>query len=147
MLYRLRRFWASINKLALGCILILLAMGWALVLSAMIPPGQEGIFPIPMVAAKQALWLLLGLVALFVAASVDYHILLRLTFWIYGAGLLLLFLVLGVGITSFGARRWFALGEVFIQPGEFVKLGVLLMAVRLAGTAPRWVDPLRRVIG
>ena len=144
MFYRLRRFWNGLNKLSLSCVLLLLAIGWALVLSATLPPGQEGAFPIPTVALKQALWLSIGLVALFVGASVDYHILLRLSSWIYGGGLLLLGLVLGVGITSFGARRWFALGEVFIQPGEFIKLGVLLMAVRLAGSTPRWVDPLGR---
>jgi rod shape determining protein RodA len=56
---------------------------------------------------------------------------------------MLLTLVLGVGITSFGARRWFALGRIYAQPGEFVKLGVLLLTVRLA-SIPLRVRPLRR---
>ena len=144
MLYRLRRFWGSLNKIALGCALLLLAVGWALVLSATLPGGQETVFPLPADAAKQALWVALGLVALFVMATVDYHVLLRLSPWIYGGALFLLALVLGIGHTSAGARRWFNLGKVYLQPGEFTKLGVLLMAVRLAAGAPSTAATERR---
>lgn len=143
MWYRLSRFWMSLNKLTLVCTLLLLATGWALVLSATLPPGQETVLPLPAYAARQAVWIALGLLALAAGATIDYHVLLRLSPWLYGGSLLLLGLVLGVGQTSFGARRWFKLGTVFMQPGEFTKLGVLLMVVRLAATAARRISPLR----
>src|SRR6266478_2151294 len=124
------RFWKSLNKLTLGCTLLLLATGWALVLSATLPPGQDTVLPLPAYAARQSVWIACGLLALAAGATIDYHVLLRLSPWLYGGSLLLLGLVLGVGQTSFGARRWFKLGTVFMQPGEFTKLGVLLMVVR-----------------
>jgi rod shape determining protein RodA len=143
VIYRLRRFWESLNKLTLACVLALMAAGWALVLSASLPPGQESLLPLPEYAVRQAIWMSLALMVLLAGVSVDYHVLLRLAPWFYGAGLMLLILVLGVGITSFGARRWFALGKVYAQPGEFVKLGVLLLTVQLAA-APVRVRSLRR---
>jgi len=141
--YRLSRFWMSLNKLTLACTLLLLATGWALVLSATLPPGQDTVLPLPTYAARQAIWIALGLLALAAGATIDYHVLLRLSPWLYGGSLMLLGLVLGIGQTSFGARRWFKLGTVFMQPGEFTKLGVLLMVVRLAATAARRTSPLR----
>jgi rod shape determining protein RodA len=144
MWYRFRRFAASLNWLLLACILVLMACGWALVLSATVPAAQDGPFPIPPLAARQAVWALLSLAALLAGAMVDYHVLLRLGPWLYAAAILLLTLVLGVGHTSFGARRWFALRGIFMQPGEFTKLGMLLVVVRLAGVGWRDPDPLRR---
>ncbi len=144
MWYRVRRFWSSLNKMVVVCTVLLLAVGWALVLSATLPPAQGGIFPLPTAVVRQSTWIGFGFIVLMAGASVDYHLLVRLSLWIYGIGLLLLVLVLGVGVESFGARRWFALGTVFMQPGEFIKLGVLLMVVRLAAAAPQWVNPLKR---
>jgi len=146
-MYRLARFWESLDKTVLFCTLILMAVGWALVLSATLPPGQEGAFPLPLVAIKQAVWLALALGVLVLATSVDYHVLLRIAPWIYGTSLFLLALVLAVGHTSFGARRWFSLGLFFFQPGELTKLGVLLMAARMIAAMPertrwtKWAGP------
>jgi len=142
--YRVRRFAESLNWLLLACLLLLMAAGWGLVLSAAMPPNQEGPWPIPAFAARQAVWAMLGLIALMAGAMVDYHVLLRLGPWLYAIGLILLTLVLGVGHTSFGARRWFALRGIFMQPGEFTKLGMLLVLVRLAAGQARDPDPLRR---
>lgn len=144
MWYRVRRFAESLNWLLLACLLLLMAAGWGLVLSAAMPPNQEGPWPIPAFAARQAVWAMLGLIALMAGAMVDYHVLLRLGPWLYAIGLILLTLVLGVGHTSFGARRWFALRGIFMQPGEFTKLGMLLVLVRLAAGQARDPDPLRR---
>ncbi len=143
-MYRLRRFLGSLNPLVAGCALILLAVGWALVLSATLPPGQPEIFPLPLLAKRQAVWIVLALLVLFAGISADYHVLLRLGPWIYGGGLFLLALVLGIGHTSFGARRWFVLGKVFIQPGEFVKLGVLLLVAAQAAASGRREPIVRR---
>ncbi|MEK7476205.1 MAG: rod shape-determining protein RodA [Candidatus Coatesbacteria bacterium] len=143
MWYRVRRFAASLNWLLLACLLTLMAAGWALVLSATLPSGQDGPWPVPAFALRQAVWATLGLGALVAGAMVDYHVLLRLGPWIYGVGVMLLTLVLAVGHTSFGARRWFAMRGVFMQPGEFTKVGVLLVLVRLAAGGGRDPNPLR----
>lgn len=135
MWYRLRRFAGSLDPLLLWLALALLATGWALVYSATLPPGQDELLPLPMFTLRQSRWIALGLVALVAGAAIDYHVLLRLAPWFYGAGLFLLTLVLGVGHTSFGARRWFVLGETFLQPSEFAKLGVLLLSARVVAAS------------
>ncbi len=140
MFYRLRRFWESVNKTTLICALLLIGIGWGLVFSATLPPAQETLQPIPSYAARQAVWIALAVVAIFLGASIDYHVLVRLAPWIYGGAVLLLALVLGTGHTSFGARRWFTLGSVFMQPGEFTKVSVLLMVARYSASAPQRLD-------
>lgn len=135
-MFRFERFWGSLDKTVLFTTLLLMFTGWMMVLSATLPPGQETTFPLPLFALKQAVWMALGLVVMFLAMAVDYHVLLRLAPWIYGSSLFLLALVLGIGHTSFGARRWFSLGMFFVQPGELTKLAVLLMIVRRISSAP-----------
>jgi rod shape determining protein RodA len=151
--YRIVRFWTGLNKVVLFGTLVLMALGWALVLSSTLPVGQDRVFPLPDYAFRQAVWVGLGLIALAAGAMVDYHVLLRLAPWLYSASLFMLGLVLGVGHASFGARRWFSLGLFFMQPGEFTKLAVLLMTVRLAAGAPdrvswpRWLATCLAVVG
>jgi rod shape determining protein RodA len=47
--------------------------------------------------------------------------------YVYGLGLLLLFIVLGFGIIGKGAQRWIDLGLFRFQPAEIMKLGVPMM--------------------
>src|SRR3984957_19335427 len=77
----------------------------------------------------QMLWLLGGLVAMFVFSLIDYHRLLDFIHWIYGFCLVSLVAVLVVGTKVLGARRWIKLpGGIHFQPSEWVKL-VLIVAV------------------
>jgi len=85
-------------------------------------------------ARKDALWSLIGAVALFCTLRIDYH------YWrwlaipgICGA-LLLLALVTKMGINIGGAQRWLSFGSFLtFQPSELAKLAfVLFSAVSLA---------------
>jgi rod shape determining protein RodA len=80
-----------------------------------------------MVAFKHLLRLMLGFVILFLVAQVRPEDLRRLAPVIYGAGLLLLIAVLGVGIVSKGARRWLGAGFMTFQPSEIMKLALPMM--------------------
>ena len=76
---------------------------------------------------KAALWAGLGLVLMFVTASVDYRRIRRWTPVLYGLSLLLLLAVLVAGQTVNGARAWIALpGGFQVEPSEFAKLGLIL---------------------
>ena len=86
--------------------------------------GAESRFPI---FAKQCLWIGIGTLAFVTVASMDYHKLARLSYILYGLGLILLVIVMISGKTSRGAQRWISLGPVAIQPSEFIKLPLLLM--------------------
>ncbi len=68
-----------------------------------------------------------GFVAMLIVAQMPPDFLRRWTPWGYGAGLILLVLVLTAGEVGQGARRWLDLGVRF-QPSEAMKLGVPMMA-------------------
>ena len=55
-----------------------------------------------------------------------YSLLSRLAYLIYFANLVLLALVLVVGKSSLGARRWIGFGSFRIQPSEFMKLSLVI---------------------
>jgi rod shape determining protein RodA len=76
---------------------------------------------------KAALWGVLGLVLMFVTASLDYRRIRRWTPVLYGLSLLLLLAVLVVGQSVNGAKAWIALpGGFQVEPSEFAKLGLIL---------------------
>jgi rod shape determining protein RodA len=76
---------------------------------------------------KAALWGLLGLVLMFVTASLDYRRIRRWAPVLYGISLLLLAAVLVVGQSVNGAKAWIALpGGFQVEPSEFAKLGLIL---------------------
>ena len=88
---------------------------------------------------KQLLWGALGLVAMFITASIDYRRFRRWTPVIYGAALLLLLAVLSpAGQRVNGAKAWIALpGGFQVEPSEFAKLGLVL--------ATAWILSRRRI--
>lgn len=83
---------------------------------------------------KQALWLVVGIVALSVVFGIDYHRLLALAPFFYALALGLLVLVLFVGHDRGGARSWLQIGPLSFQPSEMAKLATVLLLTRyLAG--------------
>lgn len=52
--------------------------------------------------------------------------------WIaWGVALVLLVLTATIGIEEYGAKRWLGVGTFTIQPSEFVKIALVLMAARI----------------
>lgn len=80
---------------------------------------------------RQGLRILLAFVIMVVLAQVPPATLARWAPYIFGAGLLLLLLVLLVGIVGKGAQRWLNLGLLRFQPAEIMKLGVPMMVAWL----------------
>jgi rod shape determining protein RodA len=110
----------------------LTAGGTALVWAATEPAlRQAGLDPHTYLK-KAMLWALLGLVLMFVTASIDYRRIRRWTPVLYGLSLLLLAAVLVVGQSVNGAKAWIALpGGFQVEPSEFAKLGLILSAAWL----------------
>lgn len=98
----------------------------------------------------QILWIVGGLVAMFVMSVVDYHKLLSAVYWFYGFCILSLLAVLAVGTRVNGGKRWIRLpGGGHFQPSEWVKLVIIVMIARyfsnLAGRQPTWTDILKAI--
>ena len=97
---------------------------------------------------KQILFLLVGLVLMFLVSLVDYHRLLDLAPWAYGVSVVALVAVKLVGQKVLGARRWINLGAgIHFQPSEWVKLILILAIARYfwarTGKDLLWPDILK----
>ncbi len=88
-------------------------------------------------ALRQLYWLAIGLGAMVVSITVDYHRVERFTYAFYGFVLFLLLLVPFVGVSSGGSLRWLHLGFITLQPSELAKLVIVfILAKRLQYDEP-----------
>jgi rod shape determining protein RodA len=79
--------------------------------------------------SKQATFLLVGIGVLFVSTSIDYRRVRDVAPALYGACVLLLIAVLSpLGAVVNGSQSWFSVGGFQIQPAEFTKLAVIVLA-------------------
>lgn len=76
--------------------------------------------------SRQIVWASAGLAVFFTLSFVPYDKLGRRWLPIYLLGLIALLLVFVIGTRVNGARRWFAIGTVRIQPSEFMKYAVVI---------------------
>ncbi|MGB6606993.1 MAG: rod shape-determining protein RodA [Atribacterota bacterium] len=74
---------------------------------------------------RQSLWILLGFLFLTITIFIDYHILERYSKLIYFGTVVLLIMVIFVGRSTYGARRWLAIGPFDFQPSEFAKIALI----------------------
>lgn len=81
---------------------------------------------------KQVIGFVLGLVAMFVCARMDYRKLqgkkIRWIALLVPILLLALVFVPGIGKTNYGATRWIGIGSFTIQPSELAKYGLVIFA-------------------
>lgn len=75
---------------------------------------------------KQILGVIIGLVAMVVISLIDYVWVLDFYWLIYGAAIISLGLVLVIGQTVNGAKRWINLGFTTFQPSELAKILLIL---------------------
>lgn len=82
---------------------------------------------------SQVVYAALGLAAAFVVWQIiPYHAWVGRFVWVvWGASLALLVLTAVMGSTGYGAQRWLVLGPIRFQPSEFVKIALVLVAIRI----------------
>ncbi|HXF08244.1 MAG TPA: rod shape-determining protein RodA [Candidatus Acidoferrales bacterium] len=99
---------------------------------------------------RQIIRLGLAFAVMFAVAQVPSDWLYRLAPVLYGAGLVLLILVMLLGDIGKGAQRWLDLGVIRFQPSELMKLAMPLMIARYLqdrGIPPqRWDVPIVLVL-
>ena len=127
----------------------LVAFGLVMVFSATSTPAALGNGDPMTFLTKQAIYALAGIVLLAVLSRIDYHRLRRLTpmFLVGAFGLCAAVLVVAPPIN--GARRWFLVGPVSVQPSELAKLALCLwVCARLSRRpVPRTLSELMKPIG
>ena len=83
---------------------------------------------------RQLMWAGIGLMAMWIAASVPYPAQRRLALPAMAIALLLLIAVLVVGKRVGGAQRWLALGPFSFQPSELAKYAMIVFVARVLAT-------------
>lgn len=81
-------------------------------------------------ALKQLVWIGAGLIIFFSLLTIDYSKMSTYSYVFYFVALLLLVLVLFIGKTIHGSRRWFSIGPFSLQPSEFMKIVYVLALSR-----------------
>ncbi|MEW9854293.1 FtsW/RodA/SpoVE family cell cycle protein [Novosphingobium sp. M1R2S20] len=128
---RLAIWWQEIDRVVLGLVLILMAIGTISVAAASpasarrLSTSAKDLSDLHFLVLHLR-WQALGLVALFVTSTLSKDAARRLGIVLAGVMLAALVLVPFVGSEVNGARRWINLG-ISIQPSEFLKCGFPIM--------------------
>lgn len=116
-----RDYWKRFDIPLFAAVLLLCIFGIALISSAIAGnPTLEG-HP-----KRQAIFMVIGLVALFATAAFDYRIWQTISKPFYFFVLILLVFVFIMGAAKFGAARWLETGLVSLQPAELAKIAIIL---------------------
>jgi rod shape determining protein RodA len=80
---------------------------------------------------KQLTWLGIGIVGMFLISRIDYHTLLDQAPVLYICGVAGLLVVMVIGSTHLGAKRWISMGGIFnLQVSEIMKLIIIIVLAR-----------------
>jgi rod shape determining protein RodA len=79
---------------------------------------------------KQLMWIGIGIVGMFIISRIDYHTLLDQAPTLYAFGIVSLLVVLVMGYSRLGAKRWIALGGFNLQVSEIMKLIIIIALAR-----------------
>ena len=107
-------------------ILLLLSLGLIMVLSASSPTSLAESGTSYTYFIKQAIFAIAGLVAMGIISKINYRVYKSFYKFVYVLSIILLALVLVIGTSSNGAKRWIYIGGQSFQPSEFVKLFMII---------------------
>ena len=126
-----RRLINNFDWLMVSVVIIIVLIGIMTIYSATRPlvEGETSRFYL-----KQSLWLIIGVIALFIMVSFDYIWMKRLSFLLYAASIALLVIVFVLGKVGMGAQRWLSIGPISFQPSEFFKVAYVIMLSHQLGS-------------
>ena len=110
---------------------LLIFMGWFNIYAACYDDTHNNIFDFGMRYGKQLVWIGVSYVIVVLIMASNHRLYSMLAYLIYGILILGLMAVLVVGTKTNGARSWFELGNIKIQPAEFAKFATALAMSKL----------------
>ncbi|GGK66033.1 putative lipid II flippase FtsW [Nocardia camponoti] len=125
---------------------LLTVLGLVMVLSASSVESYAGGGSAYTLFVQQAMFAALGAVAFYIALRLPLRLVRQWSFPIFFASVVALLLVLipGIGAVHGGARRWFDIGPLSIQPSEVVKVTLVVWGAHLLAT--RRGAPLKDIL-
>lgn len=133
----LPKWWRTIDKWSMSCVLILFAVGLLLGLAASPPLAAKNGFEPFHYVQRQAFFGTLALIVMLITSMMSPTLVRRLAVLGFGVAFVALALLPFFGADfGKGAVRWYSLGFASVQPSEFLKPGfVVVVAWMMAASA------------
>ena len=125
--------WQHVDWVTIGFFLVLVLFGWLNIYGASYTFDQTSIFDFSNRAGKQFTWIIGSMFLGLVLLMIDYKTYDVLTYFAYGAMLLLLLATPFLARDIKGSMSWISLGPVSLQPAEFAKCIVALTIAKYMG--------------
>ncbi|HEX7492888.1 MAG TPA: rod shape-determining protein RodA [Bacteroidales bacterium] len=123
---RSSNIFSRIDKISVVLFLLLIFMGWINIYAAVYNEEHSGLLDLSQRYGKQFIWIVASLILAVFISIIDNRFYFFFSWFIYGACMLLLVLVVIIGKEINGARSWFELGGISLQPSELAKFGTAL---------------------
>jgi len=132
----LPRWWRTVDKWALACVLALFAMGLLLGLAASVPLAERNNLPAFYYVTRQGAFGGMALVVMLVVSMLSPVQVRRLGVVLFAGAFLTVAALPAIG-TDFGkgATRWLSLGFASVQPSEFLKPGFIAICAWFMASA------------
>ncbi len=121
---RSKRFWQNFDWSLLGAALLLSIISLTEIYSSTMNEPSENYF------LRQGAWVLVGILAAFIVAAIDYHALSEHIPWLYILAVGVLVYTLALGRAVAGSKSWIVLGPITFQPSEPIKMVVVVALAR-----------------
>ena len=118
--------WGRLDKATILVFLLIVIIGWFNIYAAVFNEEHTKIIDLSQRYGKQFVWILATLVIAVFVVVIDTRFYFFFAYFIYGGLMFLLMMVLIVGKDINGARSWYQIGSLSLQPSEFAKFGTAL---------------------
>ncbi|OFX85697.1 MAG: rod shape-determining protein RodA [Bacteroidetes bacterium GWF2_33_16] len=122
--------WSDFDWVTVGVYFLLVLIGWINIYAAVFNEDHQSIFDFSQRYGKQLVWISAALVIIILVFSLDVNVYSFFAYVVYGLMIFLLLAVLIFGREVHGARSWFEMGGVRLQPSEFAKIATALALAR-----------------
>lgn len=118
--------WSRLDKATIMIFLLMIIIGWFNIYAAVYNEEHTKIIDLSQRYGKQFIWILATIVIAVFVVVIDTRFYFFFAYFIYGGLMFLLMMVLILGKDINGAKSWFQIGSLSIQPSEFAKFGTAL---------------------
>lgn len=118
--------WSRLDKPSILVFLVMVIIGWFNIHAAVYNEEHTGIFDFSQRYGKQFIWIVATIVIAVFVVVTDTRFYFFFSYFIYAGLIFTLILVLIAGKDINGAKSWFQIGSLGIQPSEFAKFATAL---------------------
>ncbi|CAA9310646.1 MAG: Rod shape-determining protein RodA [uncultured Cytophagales bacterium] len=127
---------SRIDWLTVGIYAACVLLGWLNIFAAVYDPeANQSLFDFSLNAGKQLIWIGSSLVLVIIIMVIDFKFFEAFAYVLWGLFLIALVAVIFLARDVNGAKSWFEIGSIRVQPSEFAKFGTALALAKFMGTA------------